>query len=78
LFWASRGEGRRDIKAWIINLSRFVDALPIPAVREPFVAWTITGEADFQEREGYGSWITYRIKKGSFFLTAGGAPSGHL
>jgi AraC family transcriptional regulator len=34
----------------------------------------MSGEVDFQEREGDGPWITHRIKKGSFFLTSGGAP----
>jgi AraC family transcriptional regulator len=29
---------------------------------------------DFQEREIGGPWITHRIRKGSFFLTFGGAP----
>jgi AraC family transcriptional regulator len=36
--------------------------------------WTISGEVDFQERENNQPWITHRIKKGSFFLTSGGAP----
>src|SRR5439155_11150013 len=46
-----------------------------PSVSEPFLAWTLSGEAEFQEREGKRSWITHRIKKGSFFLTSEGAPS---
>jgi AraC family transcriptional regulator len=32
------------------------------------------GAVDFQEREDGQPWITNRIKKGSFFLTTGGAP----
>jgi AraC family transcriptional regulator len=48
--------------------------VPLPAVSEPFLAWSLSGEVDFQEREGDGPWITNRIKKGSFFLTSGGAP----
>jgi hypothetical protein len=31
-------------------------------------------EVEFQEREGKRPWITHRIKKGTFFLTSGGAP----
>ncbi|MDQ3816775.1 MAG: AraC family transcriptional regulator [Acidobacteriota bacterium] len=70
----SRGEAWRDIKAWITALPPTVDTLHLPAVSEPFLAWTTSGEVDFQEREEDHPWITNRIKKGSFFLTTGGAP----
>jgi len=70
----SRGEAWRDIKAWITALPPVVETLHIPAVSEPFLAWTTSGEVDFQEREDGQPWITNRIKKGSFFLTTGGAP----
>lgn len=71
---ASRGQAWREIKAWIIAPPRQTELVPLPAVSEPFLAWTVSGEADFQEREGRGPWVTSRIKKGSFFLTNGGAP----
>jgi AraC family transcriptional regulator len=71
---ASGGKAWRDIKAWIIAPQRDTVSAPLPAVSEPFLAWSISGEVDFQEREGNGPWITNRIKKGSFFLTSGGAP----
>ncbi len=48
--------------------------MPIAAVSEPFLAWTTSGEVDFQERENKGPWITHRLRKGCFFLTSGGAP----
>jgi len=70
----SRGEAWRDIKAWIVALPPVADTLQLPSVSEPFLAWTISGEVDFQERENNQPWITHRIKKGSFFLTSGGAP----
>lgn len=70
----SRGEAWRDIKAWITALPPVVDTLHLPSVSEPFLAWTTSGEVDFQEREDEGLWITNRIRKGSFFLTTGGAP----
>ncbi|MES2919959.1 MAG: AraC family transcriptional regulator [Verrucomicrobiota bacterium] len=69
-----RGEAWREIKAWVIAFPSEVDMLNLPAVSEPFLAWTMTGEADYQEREVGGPWITHRIRKGTFFLTAGGAP----
>jgi len=64
----------RDIKAWLTALPLTVDTLHIPSVSEPFLAWTTSGEVDFQEREDGQPWITHRVKKGSFFLTSGGAP----
>jgi AraC family transcriptional regulator len=68
------GNAWRDIKAWIVALPPVVDTLNLPAVSEPFLAWTVSGEAEFQEREGKNPWITHRLKRGSFFLTSGGAP----
>ena len=70
----SRGEAWRDIKAWITALPPEVETLHLPSVSEPFLAWTTSGEVDFQEREDGQPWISNRIKKGSFFLTTGGAP----
>jgi AraC family transcriptional regulator len=70
----SRGKAWRDLKAWVTEPLRETEALVLPAVSEPYLAWTFSGEAEFQEREGDGPWITHRIKKGSFFLTTGGGP----
>lgn len=69
-----RGDAWRDINAWIVAPPPTTDSVRLPAVSEPFLAWTISGEVDFQEREIGGSWITHRIRRGSFFLTFGGAP----
>ncbi len=71
---AGRGRAWQEIKAWIIAPPRRADTVPLPAVSEPFLAWTISGEAEFQERENGGPWLTHRIRRGSFFLTSGGAP----
>ncbi len=68
------GKAWREIKAWSVALPQVVDLLPLPSVSEPFLAWTMSGEVEFQEREGSEPWITHRVKKGSFFLTFGGAP----
>lgn len=70
----SRGKAWRDLKAWIHQPLRETEALAMPGVSEAYLAWTFTGEAEFQEREGSGPWITHRIKAGSFFLTTGGGP----
>src|SRR2546430_13160965 len=41
--------------------SRIVDIVHLPAVSEPFITWTMSGEAEFYEREGNRPWITHRI-----------------
>jgi len=69
-----RGEAWKDIKAWLIELPPVVDTLHLPSVSEPSLAWTTSGEVDFQEREGKRPWVTHRLRKGSFFLTSGGSP----
>ena len=69
-----RGEAWRDIKAWIVELPPAAQVLPLPSVSEPYLAWNISGEVEFQEREGRQPWITHRLKRGVFFLTTGGAP----
>jgi AraC family transcriptional regulator len=46
----------------------------MPTVTEPFIVWITSGEAEAQERENNGPWVTNRLKKGSLFLTAAGAP----
>ncbi|HQR36493.1 MAG TPA: AraC family transcriptional regulator [Blastocatellia bacterium] len=70
----SRGEAWRDIKAWITALPPSTGTLHIPAVSELFLAWTTSGEVEFQEREDGQPWLTSRIQQGSFFLTTGGSP----
>jgi len=72
--FASQGEAWRDIRAVILALPPEGDTLPLPSVSEPFLAWTLSGDVEFQERENQQPWITHRIQKGAFFLTSGGAP----
>jgi AraC family transcriptional regulator len=48
--------------------------LNVPSVCEPVLTWISSGEAETQERENNGPWLTCRVKKGSFFLTTAGAP----
>jgi AraC family transcriptional regulator len=68
------GKAWGEIQAFTMVLPRVVDLLPLPSVGEPFLAWTMSGEVEFQEREGNRPWISHRLKKNSFFLTSGGAP----
>lgn len=69
-----KGKAWRDLKAWITEPLRETEALALPGVNEAYLAWTFSGEAEFQEREGKSPWITHRIRRGSFFLTTGGGP----
>jgi AraC family transcriptional regulator len=73
VLWVGRGKAWREIQVFTIALPRVMDLLPLPSVSEPFLAWSLSGEVGLQEQEGNRSWITHRIKRGSFFLTSGGA-----
>lgn len=71
---AGRGPAWREVKAWISSLPPSTAIRPLPAVSESFLAWTISGEVEFQEREATRPWLSHRLRKGSFFLTSGGTP----
>src|SRR5438309_1300839 len=66
---ACRGEAWRDIKACIIASPRTVDNVHLPGDSEAFIAWTMSGQAEFQERQSEGAWITHQIRTGSLLLT---------
>ena len=70
----SRGPAWRDIQLSVMALPPVAEVFTMPAVTEPFLVWTTSGEAETQERENDGPWLTSRVKKGSMFLTAAGAP----
>jgi AraC family transcriptional regulator len=71
---SGRNEAWSEMKASIVALPPFADTSQVPSVSEPFLVWITSGEAEFQERQNNGPWLTTRVKKGSFFLTFGGAP----
>jgi AraC family transcriptional regulator len=71
---ASKGPAWKDIQISVLALPQTADVFTMPAVTEPFIVWTTSGEAETQEREHNGPWLTSRVKKGSMFLTAAGAP----
>jgi AraC family transcriptional regulator len=70
----SKGEAWRDIRLSIFALPPVMDVFAIPSVSEPFIAWTTSGDIEMQERENNGPWLTSRVRAGSMFLTAAGAP----
>jgi AraC family transcriptional regulator len=71
---ASKGPAWRDVQLTVMSLPPAAEVFTMPAVTEPFIVWTTSGEAETQERENDGPWLTSRVKKGSMFLTAAGAP----
>jgi len=69
-----QGPAWKDVQFSVVSLPPKAEAFTMPSVNEPFVAWTLSGEADFEERENDGPWMANRIKKGSLFVTAAGSP----
>lgn len=70
----SRGPAWRDIRLSVFELPLVAETFTMPAVTEPFIAWAASGDAEFQERENNGQWFNSRVKKGTLFVTAAGAP----
>jgi len=68
-----KGPAWKDVQLSVIALPPAADVFTMPAVTEPFIVWTTSGEAETQERENNGPWLTSRVKKGSLFLTAAGS-----
>lgn len=70
----SKGPAWKDIRLSVFELPLAAETFTMPAVTEPFIAWAASGDAEFQERENSGPWTTSRVKKGTLFVTAAGAP----
>jgi AraC family transcriptional regulator len=70
----SSGPAWRDVRLSVFELPQVAETFTMPAVTEPFIAWAASGNAEFQEREGKGPWKNTRVKKGTLFVTAAGAP----
>lgn len=68
------GPAWRDVRLSVFELPQVAETFTMPAVTEPFIAWAASGYAEFQEREGKGAWRSTRVKKGTLFITSGGAP----
>lgn len=69
-----KGPAWKDVRLSVSSLPPVADVFTMPAVTEPFIAWITSGEAEAQERENDGPWLTTHLKKGSLYLTAAGAP----
>ena len=71
---AGQGPAWKDVRLTVLALPPVAETFTMPAVTEPMIVWHCSGEAETQERENNGPWLTSRVKKGSLFLTAAGAP----
>lgn len=71
---AGRGEAWREVKASVFVQPSAQGMIHVPSISEPLLLWVMSGEAEIQDREIGGTWITNRVKKRSFFLMAAGAP----
>ena len=70
----SKGPAWRDVPLSVFSLPPVSGIFTMPAVTEPLIAWITSGEAEAQEREDNGPWVTSHLKKGSLFVSAAGAP----
>lgn len=72
------GEGKgpswKDVHLTLLALPSVGKPFVMPAVTEPMIVWTTSGEAIAEERESDGPWVQSHLKKGSLFVTAAGAP----
>jgi len=70
----SKGPAWRDVQLTIFSLPPVTEIFTMPATTEPLIAWIASGEAEAQERESNGPWVTSHLKKNSLYVTAAGAP----
>ncbi|WP_164855340.1 AraC family transcriptional regulator [Sinorhizobium meliloti] len=50
------------------------EAFLVPAVAEPLIVWVMSGEANVEERELGGDWVSNTVSVGDFFLTRSPTP----
>ena len=68
------GPAWRNVRLSVFSLAAASETFEMPTVAEPLIVWVTSGEAETQERDDDGPWLTSRIKQGSLFVTAAGAP----
>jgi AraC family transcriptional regulator len=68
------GPAWRQVRLSVFSLADAAATFEMPTVAEPLIVWVTAGEAQTQERDDDGPWLTSRIKPGSLFVTAAGAP----
>jgi AraC family transcriptional regulator len=71
---ASKGPAWKDVQLSVFSLPSVAEVFTMPVVTEPLIVWITSGEAEAQERENNGPWLTTHLKKNSLYLTSAGAP----
>lgn len=70
----SQGAAWNGVQMSVFSLTAEAEAFDMPAVNEPFIAWVVAGEAQTEEQEVGGTWVSSHITPGSLFVTMAGAP----
>ena len=68
------GQAWSHVRLSIFSLTAGSEIFSMPTVAEPLIVWVMEGDAETQERDDDGPWLTNRIQQGSLFVTAAGAP----
>lgn len=71
---ATSGPAWQHVQVSVFSLTTASATFGMPTVPEPMIVWVTSGEAETQERDDDGPWLYNRIKQGSLFITAAGAP----
>lgn len=71
---STHGPAWADARLSVFLLTTTFEAFQMPAVAEPFIVWVTSGDAQAQERVAGEPWHSTRLRRGSLFITAGGAP----
>jgi AraC family transcriptional regulator len=69
---SSVGRAWKDLQVETVNLPPIEKGRIMTETNEIQIVWILAGQAQFDEREIGGRWLTTNIAKGEFFLTAPG------
>jgi AraC family transcriptional regulator len=71
---SSEGRAWRDVYVEVFTQDHIQHPVLVPAISEPVLSWTISGDAIVEERELDGEWISHSIQAGDFYLTHSNLP----
>jgi hypothetical protein len=63
---ASKGPAWMDVQLSVLSLPPVAEISLGRPVTEPFIVWINSVEAETQERENNGSWVTRRVKDSGY------------
>jgi AraC family transcriptional regulator len=71
---SSEGRAWRDVFVEVFTQDHVQHPILVPAISEPVLSWTVSGDAIVEERELDGEWIAHSIHAGDFYLTHSNTP----